>query len=458
MPTQFASLDPRHQRLLRTVGVPTRIPASGWLFRRGEASSDLYLLEQGAIECVDRSRHPETVLAVVSEGVFIDEIALLNDSPRRFDARASEAAVLLRWPVRDLRALLRRHPELGMAFYALLGRQVATPEPERIPVVAAPGSAETLDNARTTCEHFKSRFGELEAFLRSSPEGQEGPDAVATLMLDLQAEVARLIASCDDDATEQQMTQLLRRELQPTLVRSALGERAIGRPDGVTASGAVLAHILVNKPLGEGRVGEHIDAWLLKRPTCESYRASQDDVIDLAKQLLQDISPRRILLLTAGTGSLTAGLLQELGDHPTEVFVVDQSQETLAFIDAGMAVHGQHVHLHTRQESLARIAHGRPMADLPQMDLVVVQHMVEYLPDRLASTFLRSLHTITSTQGSLLLVTPTPSPDGPLLDLLLDWPMVRREHAHMTQLLLAAGWSHPHTPEGVFPAVLQAGA
>ena len=53
LPTQFASLDPRHQRLLRTVGVPTRVPASGWLFRRGEASSDLYLLEQGAIECVD---------------------------------------------------------------------------------------------------------------------------------------------------------------------------------------------------------------------------------------------------------------------------------------------------------------------------------------------------------------------------------------------------------------------
>ena len=68
------------------------------------------------------------------------------------------------------------------------------------------------------------------------------------------------------------------------------------------------------------------------------------------------------------------------------------------------------------------------MADLPQMDLVVVQHMVEYLPDRLASTFLRSLHTITSTQGKPPPRDPYAVPDGPLLDLLLDWPMVRREH------------------------------
>ncbi|MCB9688706.1 MAG: cyclic nucleotide-binding domain-containing protein [Alphaproteobacteria bacterium] len=439
---------PTQRLLFEEAATPLRLEKGELLIRRGEPGGDVYLLRSGKLEVVDTRTTPETILNTLTEGTVVGEMAFVDDSPRSVDVRAGQEAEVLRWTREDLRSLLSRHPDLAAAFYQQVARLAAT----RIryltegAVSGGFGSSDQVPDADEVrawvariVEHTKVALPPVETALRRDPDDPHAAQKVREVLDHVEAEVDQLFTATRDPAAGQLASELLGRELHPYLVRSSLAERSIRRPQGVVATAEVMAHVLVDAPGGEGRMGEIVDRWLLDRPTLRALRSMGTPIVEQVVHHLPSHRNRRVLLVDAGTGSLVARMVESLTHPPTLLTVMDQSRDALALLDVGLVDRPRGCELQSVQESLARFAMGAGRIDLPKQDAVVLHNLLEYLPERLAASLLEVARGLLSADGFVLVSTLGPSRDRVFLDRLLSWPTIRRTRGGLTSLLEAAG-------------------
>jgi len=447
-----------HQALFRGAGTTVDLPKGSYLMRRGDPGGDIYLLESGVLEVVDRRATPEVVLAAVSEGTVVGEMAFIDDSPRSADVRAARDCVVVRWARDDLRNLLQRHPDFAAAFFEKVSR-VATQRIRRLSdgAVAQATSGQQADHAEAirgrvaeVAEPLKRELPGLDSTLKREADDPLAVGRLIGLLETLQEQVGELFAGIDDPALASTAGELLGRELHPWLSRSFLADRCFGRPRGSSGSAEILAHLLVDRAGGDGPLGEHIDRWLMDRPTFRALRAMREPLVDATTRALPRHRNRHVLVVNAGTGSLVARLSDAVMHAPTIITVVDQSRDALSFLDAGMVQRRQGVALQTVQENLAGLAVGRARHPLNSADAVVLHGLLEYMPERIAVSLLREARRWLAEDGRLVVATLGPSPDRPLVDRLLGWPTIRRTRQQTEDLFLAAEWTVDEVlqPEG----------
>ena len=104
------------------------------VFQSGEPGVGMYIILEGKVEIYlkDQERHLE--YAVLYEGDFFGEIALLDDLPRTASARATTYSALLGFYRPDLLNLLNRNPSLAgevlMNIAKLIGRRLVNTNQE----------------------------------------------------------------------------------------------------------------------------------------------------------------------------------------------------------------------------------------------------------------------------------------------------------------------------------------
>ncbi|MCB1601815.1 MAG: cyclic nucleotide-binding domain-containing protein [Lysobacterales bacterium] len=139
------------------------VPAGSFVFREGDAGSDMFIIETGSVEILRRARG-ETPIATLGPGDFFGEMAILEDQPRFAAVRAATATRLLRIDraafadmlrdnfeiavriMRKLVARLRRTEEQMQAVQEELDRLKRGTAPSRPggPVASTFGPAETV--------------------------------------------------------------------------------------------------------------------------------------------------------------------------------------------------------------------------------------------------------------------------------------------------------------------------
>lgn len=437
-----------HRSLFESVATTIELQRGAHLIRRGEPGGDIFLLKTGNLEVVDSRSTPEVILAVLSPGVVVGEMAFVDDSPRSADVRAAGEAIVLQWRRDDLRALLKREVAFAASFYETIARLAA----ERVRTVTTTavagglggrrGSTRTglgrvTDDARELAEGVKDALVDVETRLRTDSTDKVAQAQVYTVLDRLESAVQGLFAAHPDSESAEAASRVLARELNPYLVRSSLAERCLRRPQSVSASPDILAHVFVNSPAGDGQLGELFDRWLLDRPTLRALRALRDPIVVAVDAGLPTHRNRRLLQVNAGTGSLVASLCARLAERPTVFTVVDQSRDSLAYLDAGIAPRG--ITLEPVQEGFVPFALGRSRHTFPAQDAVVLYGLAEYLPDRLMVSLLHSSAKLLARGGRLVVSALSPSADATLLDRLLEWPTIRREPEHLVRLIDAAG-------------------
>lgn len=436
---------PAHRALFETTAETVRLARGQFLMKRGEPGGDVYVLRSGVLEVVDSRSTPEVILSTLAEGAVVGEMAFVDNSPRSVDVRAGSDAAVLRWTRDDLRSLMVRHPDLAAAFYESVARLASG----RVRVLTEGAVAGTYTHGGPTSsdadgvrdwvdrisDRVKLALPSAETALRKDADDIDAIGKVSDVLDTLQAEVDQLFEATTDPVARRFATELLARELHPYLVRSVLGERSIRRPLEVAGSADVLAHVLVDTAGGDGRLGEMIDRWLLDRPTFRALRDLREPLIAGIAEALPKNRNRRVLVLSAGTGSVVAGLCARL-DAPTVLGVLDQSRDALAMVDGSDRSH--HVEVVPLLDSLTRLAGGRVPTGLPRQDAVVMHNLVEYLPERMAVGLLRTARTMLTDDGLIALATVGPSPDRALLDRLLSWPTIRRSDRALDNLITAA--------------------
>jgi len=91
------------------------------LFRQGDASSSLFVIQEGRIAIASQAGDGrETVIAVLENGGLFGELALFDDGARIADARALVDTTVIELSYEPVRAMLRARPELLWVIVRLL--------------------------------------------------------------------------------------------------------------------------------------------------------------------------------------------------------------------------------------------------------------------------------------------------------------------------------------------------
>ena len=460
---------PEHRNLFEGAAAILDLKKGKFLLRRGEPGGDIYLLRAGKLEVVDSRRTPEVILAVLAEGAVVGEMSFIDNLPRSADVRIAEDAEVLHWNKDDLRSLLDREPRLGSAFFQTVAK-IAGQRMRNVQNTAmagglgsqkslnVAGAARLKEEVAKITEDAKEGFLDLETRLRQDPNNTHAQASLRQLLDQLQEEIRQLFSGHTGVEASTYASRVLCRELHPYFVRSALAERCIRRPQGVGGTAEILAHILVDTSAGDGTLGELIDRWLLDRPVANALRQVRQPTIDLLASLLPTDRNRRALLLPAGTGSLVAGVTPKLVHPPTVLTVVDQSRDALAFLDAGITWRPKAVELQTVQENLAQFAISRFRHTFPSQDAIILNGLLEYMPDRIAVSMLTVCRQLLTENGIIMVTALSPSLDQMLLDRLLMWPTIRRTREGLRRVFQAAGLEITHQADVEEPALLFVGS
>lgn len=117
-----------------------KLKAGEFLFREGDVGDAMYIIQEGQVEIVTGSRGRERRLALLEDGDFFGEMALLEGQPRVASARAVTACELMRIDAATFDQMARHNPEIPVRMLRKLSwrlRQLGGAAGEGAPVPPA---------------------------------------------------------------------------------------------------------------------------------------------------------------------------------------------------------------------------------------------------------------------------------------------------------------------------------
>ena len=121
----FSSLPDDVLEMLRDESVVRTYDRNEMLFRQGDDSHDLFVVQSGRIAIANRSGDGrESVVAVLEAGGLFGELGLFDDAPRSADARALTETSVIALEYEPVRAVLRARPDLLWVIVRILARRL----------------------------------------------------------------------------------------------------------------------------------------------------------------------------------------------------------------------------------------------------------------------------------------------------------------------------------------------
>lgn len=437
-------LPERDRERIVAAAATLRLARGEYLIRRGERGGDIFRVMEGELEVLDSRSQPAVVLDVLGRGAMVGEMAFLDEQVRTADVRAAEQAVVQRWDRGVLLRILDGDAGLAAAFYRALAG-MATDRARAVTSTAvagglggrsAEGNAEAALQGAAVAGHLRARLEELESVLRRDPAAarREITSALHTFDRAFTTMMGRM--SADDAAAAGEAAG---HELRPYVVRARLGELALARAAGHCGDLDTLAHITVGQAGGEGTVGEIVDSWLLTLPTVRGLRERVAMATSLIPEVLPSTPPFRLLAIGAASARIVLDHLPSLGRLGGELVCIDSSRDALTAVDAELHRRPTRVRIRLAQDDLASIALGRARMTFPGQHIVIVDGLVEYLPERAAVGVLRWARQQLAPGGASVLTGLAPAPDEAMVRHLLEWPTIRRSPAAFSDLATASG-------------------
>ena len=102
------------------------------LFREGERGEEMYLIRSGKVEISNSSGGAKKVLATLSEGSFLGEMAIVDDAPRSATATALAEVSLLILDRSAFKAQIQENPMVDYLISSLVRRLRETNEQVKI--------------------------------------------------------------------------------------------------------------------------------------------------------------------------------------------------------------------------------------------------------------------------------------------------------------------------------------
>src|SRR3954453_17085485 len=121
----FETLEPRDLARVAQLAVPRRFDPGQVVFREGDASDTSYIVRGGHARAI--REHPagrSITLATFGPGDIFGELAMFDDERRSATVEAIDALEVVAILGSDMRALVRRHPDIAVKLVIALGRRL----------------------------------------------------------------------------------------------------------------------------------------------------------------------------------------------------------------------------------------------------------------------------------------------------------------------------------------------
>ena len=181
----FAELDDEELERFSQVAVPRSFPAGTRVFHEGDASDACYIVRSGSFRIT--REHPDgraITLATFGPGEIFGELAMLDGEARSASVEALEDGELLALPARDVRGLLKTHPEITLKFLEALVRRLRTA------------------NERIARQSFQTVPGRVAGVLLQLVEEQEASGHAGEVTIRMsQADLAQLAGTSRESAS-----------------------------------------------------------------------------------------------------------------------------------------------------------------------------------------------------------------------------------------------------------------
>ena len=103
--------------------------AGDYIFREGEPGGEMYIIQAGEVEIVKVVQGEPHRLAILEEGDFFGEMAILEDLPRTAAARAHTECALLQIDESTFDQLIRHNPEISVRMLRKLCHRLRATNP-----------------------------------------------------------------------------------------------------------------------------------------------------------------------------------------------------------------------------------------------------------------------------------------------------------------------------------------
>ncbi|MDP9188678.1 MAG: Crp/Fnr family transcriptional regulator [Actinomycetota bacterium] len=121
----FSELSHQDLERIGQVAVPRSFPSGTRVFHEGDRGDACYIIRSGS--CRVTREHPDgraITLANLGPGSIFGELAMLDGESRSASVEATEDTDLLALPARDVRSLIRKHPEMAEKLVVALTRRL----------------------------------------------------------------------------------------------------------------------------------------------------------------------------------------------------------------------------------------------------------------------------------------------------------------------------------------------
>ena len=457
------------ERLL-AAAQPVQLARGAYLMRRGDPGGDLYLVERGELEIVDTRSRPEVVLDGIGPGGLVGEMSFLDSEPRAADVRAASDVRALYWERGALNMVLDADPELSSAFYQAMSAGLI----DRLRSLTASAVSGALGrqravntNSATTVTLARDAFAiaerarvgwiEAEGRLRREPgnpdAARQARDAAQTLLSD----VVTLANTAGGSGKLREGGQALAREMHAFLVRARTVVLAWENAGKTGIRADLVSHVIRGNPSGEGTLGQALDAAILNLPTPEAlvWRAGTASVIAAAateaaarrSPARPEGSPPRVYKAMVVNGALL-GLPERYGaalegfkSGTVRLSVVEESRELLTRVGSGPGGLPLNIELRRVQDDLAGLVLGRSRLPHEAQDILLVDGLIEYLPERLIAGLLTWCRDLLAIGGAAIVTALAPSSDAGFWEGVLGWPQVRRPPQAVASVFVGVGFS-----------------
>ncbi len=119
----------------------SKVAPGEFVFRENEPGAEMYIIQDGEVEIVKQLHGELRQVAVLEEGDFFGEMAILEDMPRTAAARALTSATLLRIDRTTFNQLIRHNPEISVRMLRKLCHRLRTTNPVLLEVGIQPEEA-----------------------------------------------------------------------------------------------------------------------------------------------------------------------------------------------------------------------------------------------------------------------------------------------------------------------------
>lgn len=252
-----------------------------------------------------------------------------------------------------------------------------------------------------------------------------------------------------DDRIRPLVCQWLRDQVQPYILRSSIGYRAIRKPEGYAGDFSTILELYERSPRGADPVGELMDAAILRLDAAWAVYHRRRLLAGEIQRTHARVEGRPVRVT-----SLACGPAEELveacaaleGGRPLEMVLMD--------IDAGALDHARRVldipgspHTVTGLRcNLIHVASGRTSLDLPSQDLIYSAGLIDYLNDDVVVGLMDAAHRWLRPGGRLILGNIHPcNPDRAFMDHVAEWPLIHRTEADMDHLYRRSRFGQPCT-------------